>query len=71
MRYWTIMYPGEVGQLIRETFSEEQIIQSYYPYWKEKMMSANKGHLVSETNCLDDWKTIQWAYETDEYGEKL
>ena len=71
MRYWTIMYPGEVGQLVRETFSEDQIIESYYRYWKDKMILAGRENLISKENCLDDWKIIAWAYETDEYGDKL
>jgi 2-succinyl-5-enolpyruvyl-6-hydroxy-3-cyclohexene-1-carboxylate synthase len=70
MKYWTICYPGEVGQHVRETFSEEQIIKSYYRHWMHVMVEANKHEFISEENCIEDWKTIHWAEETDEWGNR-
>ena len=40
MRYWTIVSPGKFGQHVQETFSEDQIIESYYQYWANKCINA-------------------------------
>ena len=71
MRYWMICYPGEHGQHVQETFSEEQIIKSYYSYWIHKMVEANKHELITEENCIEDWKIVHWAEEVDEWGNKV
>lgn len=68
MKYWTIIYPGEHGQHVQETFSEDQIIASYFEYWKSKMIKVNKQDLITFENCIEDWKIIHWACETDEFG---
>ena len=51
MKYWTIAFPGEFGQHVKETWNEEQIIESYYSYWTQKMIIAGKGAEVSRENC--------------------
>lgn len=71
MKYWTIVFPGEFGQHVQETWSEDQIIKSYYTYWYGKMVQANKHELISRELCIDDWCTIHWAMETDEFGNKV
>ena len=71
MRYWTLCYPGEVGQLVRETFSEDQIIESYYDYWSKRMMLKEHDPNLDHARCIEDWKTIHWAVETNEFGEKI
>lgn len=70
-RYWTICYPGEWGQNVQETFSEDQILKSYFPHWFHKMVEANKHDHISNENCIEDWKIVHWAWETDEFGEKI
>ena len=67
-RYWTITFPGEHGQTVVETWSEEQILKSYYAYWFHKMCEANKHEEISEENCIRDWVVTHWAGRTDEFG---
>lgn len=71
MKYYTIVYPGEFGQLVKETFSEDQIIRSYYKYWYGKMVQANKHEFISREQCIGDWIVVHWAMETDQFGNKL
>lgn len=71
MKYYTIAYPGEFGQHVQETFSEDQIIQSYYKYWYSRMVQANRHDMISRENCIDDWIVVHWAMETDQFGNKL
>lgn len=71
MKYWTIVFPGEFGQHVQETWSEDQIIKSYYTYWATKMIENYKGDLITRESCIDDWCVVHWAVETDEWGNKL
>ena len=47
MKYWTIVFPGEHGQHVQETWSEDQIIASYWDYWCGKMTNFKKTELIS------------------------
>lgn len=71
MKYWTICYPGEHDQHVQETFSEDQIIKSYFPYWCEQMVKAGRGDFVNERDCIEDWKVVHWAWETNKFGDKI
>jgi hypothetical protein len=67
-KYWTIVFPGEHGQHVQETWSEDQIIASYYTYWVTKMIECGKAEEMSRELCIEDWKTVHWAHQTDEFG---
>ena len=71
MKYWTISFPGGYGQHVVETWSEDQIIKSYYVYWAGKMIQNVPNADLSKDNCIDDWRTIHWAIETDQWGNTL
>lgn len=69
MKYWTIAFPGECGQHVQETWSEEQILKSaWYRNWVYKMVQASKEW--NDQLAIEDWCTIHWAVETDEWGNK-
>jgi hypothetical protein len=71
MKYWTIVFPGEFGQHVQETWTEDQIILSYYTYWSTKMIQNVKDPDLSRERCIEDWVVVHWAQETDEFGNKL
>lgn len=71
MSYWTIAYMGEHGQLVCETFNEEQILKSYFGYWSSQMKRVGKEDLINEYDCIEDWKVVHWAMPTDEFGKPL
>lgn len=71
MKYWTIVFPGEYGQHVQETWNTEQILKSYYTYWCTKMIQNVPNPDLSQENCIDDWVVVHWAVETDEFGIKL
>lgn len=71
MKYYTIVFPGEQGQHVQETWSTEQILKSYYPYWCGMMIQNVAAPDLSEVNCIDDWCIVHWATETDQFGNKL
>jgi hypothetical protein len=70
VKYWTIVFPGECGQHVQETWSEDQIIKSYFPYWSSKMTEVGKQDLISKQLCIEDWCVVHWACATDEFGNK-
>ncbi len=71
MKYWTIVFPGEFGQHVQETWTEDQIILSYYTYWSTKMIQNVKDPDLSRERCIDDWIVVHWACETDQFGNKI
>jgi hypothetical protein len=71
MKYYTIVFPGEYGQHIQETWRTDQILKSYYTYWVTKMIQNHKQSDISEDLCIEDWIISHWAEETDEFGNKL
>jgi hypothetical protein len=70
MKYWTIVFPGEFGQHVQETWNEDQILKSYYPYWCGKMIQNVAAPDLDPQRCIDDWTVVHWAVETDEWGNK-
>lgn len=72
MRYWTIAFPGECGQHVQETWSEEQLLaSSYYKHWVLKMTEYGKHEHITNENFIEDWCIIHWAMETDKFGRHL
>ena len=45
------------------TVSEQQILDSFYNFWVEKMKKVGKESLISKEKCIEDWVTIHWAWE--------
>jgi len=70
MKYYTIAFPGEFGQHVQETWTEDQIIKSYYTYWSTKMIQAGINDEISLERCIEDWCVVHWAAETDEFGNR-
>ena len=72
MKYWTIVFPGEEGQHVQETWSEEQILRSaWYRNWFLKMTQASMAHLITDEAAIDDWTVVHWAKPTDQWGNDL
>jgi hypothetical protein len=67
-RYWTIVFPGECGQHVQETWNEDQIIKSYFTHWVGNMIQSGHGDEVSRERCIDDWIVVHWAQQTDQWG---
>ena len=67
MRYWSFTYPGDQDNAIVETWSEDDIIQKYYPHWEEKMIhkfgKATFEEKYCKLDCIDDWVCVNWAWE--------
>ena len=70
-RYWTIVFPGEFGQHVQETWSEKQILDSYYTHWCGMMIQNVAAPDLNPDSCIDDWKVVHWAMATNEFGERL
>lgn len=67
MRYFTYVEPTSVDDPtpLFVTMSEEQILDSYWEYWSEKMLESGRiTEDINPRNCIDDWRVIHWAVET-------
>ena len=60
----------ELGDDNPKIISEEEILETYYEFWKGKMIKkyGENSHLITNHNCIEDWVTIHWAWRfvTDE-----
>jgi hypothetical protein len=68
VRYFSFdEFDGETGWV--STVSEVEVRETYYPYWYDKMCAKfGKEHVdanYSFEECLEDWKTVHWAWEVD------
>jgi hypothetical protein len=52
------------------TWSEEDILLNYYPYWYERMCEKFGKEYVDQNygfeDCLEDWITVNRAWESKE-----
>ena len=70
--YLTIIFPGEHGQYVQETWPEHCITNAFYNEWKERMLTRKiTPENINEYQFLEHWKTIHWAVETDEFGNLI
>lgn len=53
-------YTDQAGEHV---ITEEEILKCYYPWWKNKLESLGREHLISEENCIEDFITVHWATE--------
>jgi hypothetical protein len=58
---WT-EYGEEDNEIIRFA-TKQDILNSYYEFWKEKMVKVNKEHLINEENCIEDFCSIHYAQQ--------
>ena len=68
MKYWSFSYPDLNDTDIVETFSEDEIIDQYYPWWSDKMRKKYGEEYFEKTycekDCIDDWVVVNWAWES-------
>lgn len=49
--------------------TEAQILEEYWPYWKEQMEKVGRSELISPERCIQDWVTVNWAWEKKDESE--
>ena len=50
----------------RHIFTEEEILEIYYPHWKREMTRIGKVDQISERACIEDWVVVNWAWKVEE-----
>lgn len=55
-----------VGNVVQE-YTREDVLRDYWKWWNEKMIAKYaEGHeLITEDNCIEDWKVINFAWEVE------
>lgn len=72
VRYYTHIHRGSHGQLVRETWSEAQVLAAHFKEWAFKCLNAGVDEaLITANECLEDWVTVNWALETDANGKPV
>jgi len=68
MKYYSYLEPTEEGNVIL-TKSEQEIIDSYYDFWYDRMCKKfGKGHVdanYTKHDCIDDWVVTYWAWQVN------
>jgi predicted AlkP superfamily phosphohydrolase/phosphomutase len=65
LKRYQYIEPDEHGNTVTITMNEDQIIHTYWKFWKSKMENKyGKGNeLITRENCIRDWVTVHWASE--------
>lgn len=58
----TYLY-NELGYSEPLEITEEQILDTYYPFWSGELRKLGREDLISEKNCIEDWVVVNWAWE--------
>jgi hypothetical protein len=58
VRRFRVIEPG--GDYI---VTEQEVLDSFYLNWSQRMQDKGLAHLISFDNCIEDWKFIHWAEE--------
>lgn len=43
--------------------TDEQIIIEFFDWWAGEMIKVGKADEISLEACVDDWVTVNWAWE--------
>jgi len=60
---------GRMGRILDEPetidVTEQDILDVYWPYWKEKMEHkyGKNSDMITHENCIDDYVVVHWAWE--------
>ena len=73
MKYYTWVEPdfdddeNYLGP-ITMIWSEQDILESYWPWWKNAMVAKyGEGHeLITEQACIEDFVVCHWAVEVND-----
>jgi hypothetical protein len=44
-------------------YTEQQILDEYWPFWSNKMKELGRYNLMCPDRCIEDWITVNWAWE--------
>lgn len=63
MNYYKYYDLGPNGERIESVVSEEEILDSYWDWWKGKMIAkyGEESELISPERCIEDWTVVYWA----------
>lgn len=61
-------YMGEDEPNKRVVVTGRQILELYWPFWKEQMVKqfGENSQLINFKNCIDDYCVVNWAWEWQE-----
>lgn len=56
---------AELGHDEPLEITEEEILETYYPWWSNKLRTMGRDHLISKEGCIDDWVVVNWAWRKE------
>jgi len=72
MKTWAYDEPNKDGTNNHVVVTEVEILRLYWDNWEARMqiavlkpntMAYLMPELITKENCIDDWVSVNWAYE--------
>lgn len=64
MDYYKYLEQGDDGITpVEVRISKQEILDTYYEYWKSQMVRVGKKDQISEDSCVEDFIVIHWAWK--------
>lgn len=65
MKLYSMIEPGLNSEPVEVIYTEDDILESYWDYWNEKMIvKYGPFHpLITKDRCIEDWCALHWAWE--------
>ena len=68
-KYYTYVEPmNEHGDPIYKTFSEDEILMVYKPYFLRMLKQRNINIQITDQEIIEEWVTINWAWPSNQQG---
>ena len=65
--YYSFEDMDEAGNPVIKTFSDQEILDTFYHYWYNKMVEKFGKEYVDNTyskkECIEDWCIVNYAYK--------
>lgn len=67
MRYFSYIESEDDLTIFKTFYSEEEIVEEFYDYWKTEMAGNGFSDLITKEGCIEDWCALHWAQPEDIY----
>jgi hypothetical protein len=64
---WDEAADGSGETTVYHVWTEDQVLDLYYPWWSSEMSRIGKSDQISPEACLDDFVVVHWAWRVDKH----
>lgn len=71
MRYYSYIESEDDVEIVKNVYSEREILEEFWSFWSTEMKGNGHADLISYENCIQDWVAYNWAQREDVYKFKV